>query len=232
MDKFIPYTYLIGWKEHDIWYYGSKYGKNANPTLLFNFKSTKPYLTSSKYVNEFRYKFGEPDVVEVRKIFTSREECIEWEHKVLRRIKAVKSNKWLNKTDNKAISSEKAKISSRDRRWFTNGVDNLYLDVDIDEIPKLFVRGRTVKWKGESTLNKIKPKPYTNGIITIYIFSVKDRPNGKEWKSGYGNDVKGIDFRTINKRSYYNNGKVTKLLFEHEVTKEWSLGKLKAKQKH
>jgi hypothetical protein len=43
-----PYTYLIGWSELDLWYYGVKFGKSADPEkFLVN------YFTSSKYVKSF-----------------------------------------------------------------------------------------------------------------------------------------------------------------------------------
>jgi hypothetical protein len=39
----------------------------------------------------------------VRQTFQTEKETRSWEHKVLRRMKVVKSNQWLNKTDNKMI---------------------------------------------------------------------------------------------------------------------------------
>lgn len=100
-DIYIPYVYLIGWSDLNIWYYGSEYSnkrKIANPKNLWTI-----YFTSSKVVKEFRNNHGEPDVIQIRRIFKSRDECVEWEHKVLRRMKVIKSDRWLNKTDNKAI---------------------------------------------------------------------------------------------------------------------------------
>jgi hypothetical protein len=38
MSIYQPYTYLIGWSEHDLWYYGCEYGrwrKTANPENLW-----------------------------------------------------------------------------------------------------------------------------------------------------------------------------------------------------
>ena len=95
MKEYIPYTYLIGWSKQDKWYYGCQYGKSshiANPNNLW-----KTYFTSSKYVNKCRNLYGEPDVIEIRKIFTDGERCRLWEQTVLEKLKAVKSDKWLNK---------------------------------------------------------------------------------------------------------------------------------------
>lgn len=62
----MPYTYLVGWRSMDVWYYGVRYAKDCDPTDLW-----KTYFTSSKRVAEFRATNGEPDVIEVRKTFDS-----------------------------------------------------------------------------------------------------------------------------------------------------------------
>lgn len=92
MSIYSPYAYLIGWSKYNKWYYGIQYGKSANPKNLW-----KTYFTSSEFVKEFREKYGEPDVIEIRKTFFLAEESLVWEEKVLRRIDAVNSDKWLNK---------------------------------------------------------------------------------------------------------------------------------------
>jgi hypothetical protein len=60
----IPYTYLIGWKLHNKWYYGVRYGSKCNPNEFW-----KTYFTSSKHVHEFVLNNGDPDVIQIRKIF-------------------------------------------------------------------------------------------------------------------------------------------------------------------
>lgn len=87
-----PYTYLIGWSELDLWYYGVKFGKSADPSKFW-----VNYFTSSKYVQSIRAEFGEPDVREIRKTFESKESAAEWERKVIRRLNAVWSDKWINR---------------------------------------------------------------------------------------------------------------------------------------
>lgn len=86
-----PYTYLIGWSTLETYYYGVKYAKGCHPSMLW-----KTYFTSSSKVHEFRNEHGEPDVVEVRKIFEHVDEAIAWEKKVLSRMKVLQSQKWLN----------------------------------------------------------------------------------------------------------------------------------------
>lgn len=106
-----PYTYLIGWRSMNIWYYGCRFSKTCNPTDLWT-----SYYTSSKKVKEFREKFGDPDVVEIRRVFGDRESAIEWEHRVLRRIGAVKSEKWLNRFDGKAVHPDDALRGAKQKK--------------------------------------------------------------------------------------------------------------------
>lgn len=88
----IPYTYMIGWSSLNLWYYGRRTAKDCHPNELW-----KTYFTSSKYVSKTRKDLGEPDIVQVRKIFDNVLECCEWEVTVLRRLKVLTSDKWLNK---------------------------------------------------------------------------------------------------------------------------------------
>ena len=106
-----PYTYLIGWSKLDKWYYGCQYGKKANPENLWN-----TYFTSSKSVKLFRKKHGDPDIIQIRKIFLTKDETILWEHNVLLRLKVVSSERWLNKTDNKCIDGSKSAGMSDEAR--------------------------------------------------------------------------------------------------------------------
>lgn len=99
-DK-ICYTYLIGWSTYKKFYYGVRYSKNANPFELW-----KTYFTSSKYVKNFREKYGEPDIIQIRKTFNNPDKARLWEHKVLKKLKVVNDDKWLNQTDNISFSLE------------------------------------------------------------------------------------------------------------------------------
>ena len=74
-----PYTYLIGWSQHNKWYYGSRYGKNCHPKDLFN-----PYKTSSAVVKSFIAAHGFPDIIQVRQIFSSTVKSKNFEDSVLK----------------------------------------------------------------------------------------------------------------------------------------------------
>jgi hypothetical protein len=97
----VPYTYLLGWKKQNKYYYGVRFAKNCHPNDLW-----VSYFTSSKNVESFRKQYGNPDIVEIRKIFVSREKAILWENKVLQKMNVISDDKWLNRTNNKAIHPE------------------------------------------------------------------------------------------------------------------------------
>lgn len=92
------YTYLIGWTERRKFYYGVRYAKGCDPSELWI-----SYFTSSKYVQSFHEKFGNPDLIEIRQIFDDRDKAIKWESKVLKRMNVIHREDFLNQTDNKAI---------------------------------------------------------------------------------------------------------------------------------
>lgn len=94
----IPYTYLLGWRKQNKYYYGVRFAKNCNPNDLW-----KTYFTSSKHVKSFLKENGNPDIIQVRKTFTNRDKSIFWENKVLRRMKVIENDKWINRSNNKAI---------------------------------------------------------------------------------------------------------------------------------
>lgn len=132
MSIYIPYTYLVGWSHINKWYYGVEYSNNkkiANPKNLWTL-----YFTSSNLVKKFREEYGEPDVIQIRKIFTKgnpKERQIKaslWEHKVLSKID-ITSDKWLNGRIGGDISPETTKKIANLRY----GVDNVFQAPEIKD---------------------------------------------------------------------------------------------------
>jgi hypothetical protein len=86
-----PFTYLIGWSVHNKWYYGVRYATQCKPSDLWT-----TYFTSSNYVKKYKELHGDPDVIQIRKTFQTKEQAIIWEQKVLSKL--WKHNQhWLNK---------------------------------------------------------------------------------------------------------------------------------------
>lgn len=100
MKEYKAFTYLIGWTSKNVWYYGVKYKRDCRIEDLF-----QTYFTSSKYVHEAILSWGMPDVIQIRKTFTSVKKSLLWEQKVLKRLKVLTDNKdkWLNKNIGGAI---------------------------------------------------------------------------------------------------------------------------------
>jgi hypothetical protein len=101
MNIYKPYTYLIGWSKHQKYYYGARWAKDCNPGDLW-----KSYFTSSKKVHKFRKENGEPDIIQIRKLFSTKDQARLWEHKVLIRIGVKNNSKWLNITHSLGIDYE------------------------------------------------------------------------------------------------------------------------------
>lgn len=93
-----PYCYLIGWSGHKKYYYGVRWARGYDPSDLM-----VRYFTSSKLVHKMIKRHGHPDVIDVRKVFATKEEAIRHEHTVLRRLKVIHREDFLNQTDNKSI---------------------------------------------------------------------------------------------------------------------------------
>jgi hypothetical protein len=94
MNIYIPYTYLIGWTHLNKYYYGVRYSKKCNPSDLW-----VSYFTSSKIVKHYRVEHGEPDVIQIRKLFDNPQSARLWEYKVLKRLGCIKDTKWLNQSN-------------------------------------------------------------------------------------------------------------------------------------
>jgi len=97
--KSIPYTYLIGWSQISKYYYGVRYSKDCHPNDLWT-----TYFTSSNLVKDLRQQHGDPDIIQVRRTFDSRERAILWEQKVLRRMEVLNSPRWVNQNIAGAIN--------------------------------------------------------------------------------------------------------------------------------
>ena len=92
MIEYKPYTYLLGWSKQNKWYYGCEYSlktKIANPQNLLTI-----YFTSSKYVQKFIKKWGFPDIIKIRKVFSEANDARLWEQKVLQKINVINDNRW------------------------------------------------------------------------------------------------------------------------------------------
>ena len=170
-----PYTYLIGWSNLNTYYYGVRYAKNCCPSELW-----VTYFTSSKHVKNFVLEHGDPDVIHIRKVFDCREDAIGWENKVLKRIKVVNDDRFLNKTDNKAISYESVLKGCRKKKS----------DITRQRMSE-YQKGRT---KSEEHCRRISESKKGTTYAPEILEKKKDamnRPEVKEKLSKVGKTLKG-----------------------------------------
>ena len=92
-----PFTYLIGWSKMNKFYYGVRYAAGCHPDELWTV-----YFTSSGLVKELRSEHGEPDIVNIRKTFDTVREARDWEERVLKRMKVVIREDFINQNDRMA----------------------------------------------------------------------------------------------------------------------------------
>ncbi len=97
-----PYTYLLKHEPTNTYYYGCRFADGCSPSDFW----TK-YKTSSKYVKQLIEKYGVDSFkFEIRKTFNSKDKARFWETKVLKRMKVVSREDFINKTDNISVSTE------------------------------------------------------------------------------------------------------------------------------
>ena len=103
-DNYLAYTYIIGWKKEQKFYYGVRWDnirlkKSPEEDLWIT------YFTSSKnQVPVMRTLYGEPDLIKIHRKFENKQEAILFEEQMLLRfIHSSKRHLWLNETANKAI---------------------------------------------------------------------------------------------------------------------------------
>ena len=90
-----PFAYLITSKIDGKRYYGIKFSKDADPAQLWT-----TYFTSSKEVRAKVAKHGADSfIAEVRKVFETAEQAINWESKLLTRINAAARDDWMNRSN-------------------------------------------------------------------------------------------------------------------------------------
>ena len=141
----IPYTYLLAWTKHNKYYYGLQHGSKANPKNLW-----VTYFTSSPAVKKFRKLYGEPDIIEIRKVFDTPYNAQKWETKVLQRLKVLSSSKWLNENIAGAISLEacaRGGSAKKGKPFFGNKT--------LEEIAQ-FQKKASESRKGKPSNNKVK----------------------------------------------------------------------------
>lgn len=205
----LPYTYLIGWSSKNVWYYGVRYAKGCHPNDLMN-----TYFTSSKLVESYIKNDGIPDVVQIRKTFNDQKDARAWEHKVLRRIKAIHREDFINKTDNISFEPKfgikrpgiggvkrgtKSPIKGKSAFHNPMTMKLIYL-CENDSVPQGFIKGGLPKSKEHIMKNSLANKGKKRHSKEQKLKWSKERSG----KNTYGNNpkakkvvIEGIEYNSI-----------------------------------
>lgn len=161
------YTYIIGWTEHQKYYYGVRWANKVLPEEDLWIE----YFTSSEYVKKFRELNGEPDIIKIDCVFDAVSDAVEYEKKKLSEYFNLNWDNWLNKstgvsiiiddqlreilrehTRKQFLDPDKRKrhkescISHKDKIWINNGEKNKRVTLEQYETPLYseWERGRLI----------------------------------------------------------------------------------------
>lgn len=216
------YTYLIGWSDYNLFYYGSKFAKNSNPDKFW-----VTYFTSSKYVKQARQKFGEPDIIQIRKTFgEDSSKCYNWETKVLRRMKVKTNDLFINISENTRDISLK-NMNKGNKLAITLGTHNFISNHPMKSDRNKKIIGESNKKRAEKGLlncqinNPMKNKDIANKSRLNQINLAKE---GKHWsqKQEYRDKMSLIMKSKNNIMSEYNKNIASKRMIKNNPMSQQS----------
>lgn len=186
------FTYLLTWTAQGKAYYGVRYGRDATEESV-----GVTYFSSSAYVKKFIGEFGLP-VVEIRRRFKTAAEAKSWEERVLRRLGAVSSPKWLNRANNNAfkgaVMDDATKLSISKSRsgkpmgvFYTDGAKNIRSMTG--DVPAGFVRGLTPSAKQLEHYKKLNSEMTAETRVLIGK-KAGDKTRGVPKPDGHGDNVR------------------------------------------
>ncbi len=203
-----PFTYLIGWSQLNRFYYGVRYGKNTHPNTLW-----KTYFTSSKTVHAMRIEYGEPDVIQIRKIFKNVQSARVWEFKVLRRLNAITNKKMINLTQAAGIPicSFPGELNPMYGRKHSEETKNKIRQKALGRKRSVESKNKNIdRNKGEK--NPFYGKKHTPETLAKIAKTIQNRMPLKIFHTSYKIvDPNGIE--------YIINGKLDDLLKKHELSR-------------
>jgi hypothetical protein len=198
------YCYLIGWTKFQKYYYGARWSKNSSPSDLW-----KTYFTSSKSVKKFVEDNGNPDLIQIRKIFTDRLKVQKWEKKVLKKLKVVTNNKWLNKAVGGEVYTDSETLK---KRWLDGKYKNRKRHPNMNYLTSLALKKKWSKEKHHCAGTKLTEehkKNISKGIKTSKsyllakennLFSRPGNLNGMYGKKHNEETLKKIKIRARNRK--------------------------------
>lgn len=178
------YTYLIKFIPTGQLYYGVRWGNKVAPEEDL----WKKYFTSSKYIKKLINDYGSDCFdYQIRRVFNNKNKARLWEETVLKRMKVVEKDVWLNKTDNHSILNN---IDSLNKMKETNlkryGVKNAFQSEEIKEkIRDANIEKYGVAHPAQSEVVKQKTKE-----TMLERYGVEHYSQTNEYKKRYKNTIK------------------------------------------
>ena len=228
-----PYVYLIGWSKYNKWYYGRRTRKYCEPNELWS-----KYFTSSIHVKNFRKLYGEPDIIEIRKIFNDIQSCEKFEEGVIRKLKLHLNPNWLNKS---AIISNlpcgntlgMCTVIDKNGNTFQVSIDDpRYISGELVGATKGYTiyknkiteEKKFLKFDDELVLNGLYVGINYGKTQTLERRLKHSAAVSKEKNPEYGKKFKWINNGIKNKKLYYKHDNELKNL---ELNNDWKLGYIK-----
>jgi hypothetical protein len=178
----VPYTYLLVFTNPNTtekkFYYGVRYMKGCHPDDLWI-----TYFTSSKQIKLLRDTFGDDCFqYEIRKVFTTVDSARYWETKVLKRMRVLENEKWLNNTTNEAIAPELAATAAKGKVWIYKDTSEKYVSKQTLNmyLEEGWMLGRYISPTRKEAL-QIRAQ-----------MGLNRKPHGKDGKTNIANSVKGM----------------------------------------
>lgn len=200
MNTYIPFTYLLRFKPTGQLYYGSKSAKGCDPSVLWS-----SYFTSSKTIKSLIAEHGTNAFdFEIRRTFNTASEARKWESRFLRRVKAVRSDLWLNKHDganfgisgpmsashkenhSKSMKSRRNPSPWTEERKIKYSAIKTGIKIHTDESKAKIGAANAIALKGRTVAEDVKAK------ISASTTGVKKAPFSEEHKANIGAVHKGI----------------------------------------
>lgn len=210
MNKRIPYVYFIKHIKSNMWYIGSKYGKDAHPDLFF-----KKYFTSSKLVKDLIESEGiQSFSYKILKTFDTPEDAINYEFKLLKRLNVPHNKNSLN-LDIKLSMDLPVHVKVQCRR-ISNPSTGKCITWPIDR-PLLegWIEGN-INCKGDPNINTRK---WFHNPITGEMIHTENCPDGFLPGRGKSYISNSETLKTRNLK-WYTNGNDNKLLTDYDIIPE------------
>lgn len=203
MSIYTPFTYVVKFKPTGQIYYGSRTKQGCQPTDLWT-----SYYTSSKVVRQLIDEHGKDAFeVEIRKTFSTKEQALLWEHRVLRRVDAARNPLYLNKNNG-------------DRKFYGGGVPKGFRHSEDAR------RRMSINSSGEKNPNW--GKTFSEETRRKISEAAKKRKDTLEMRLIKKERIKGEKNPNFGKKfHWWNNGEVQKQIETHLLPPDgWVRGRL------